>query len=162
MRLQRMRTHALTAFLLVILLSACSTASQVTQPPPPPTSAEQPPSPTALPTAIVTVIPQVITEEPSSQPSGGISFSADVLPILQKSCVNCHGGQRTSANLDLKTYAALMNGSENGAVVIPGDAENSLLVTLPESGKMPKRGAKLTPEQIQILKDWINAGAPNN
>jgi hypothetical protein len=30
------------------------------------------------------------------------------------------------------------------------------------TGAMPKRGPKLTPAQIQIITDWINAGAPNN
>jgi len=30
------------------------------------------------------------------------------------------------------------------------------------NGKMPKRGAKLSDSQIQILTDWVNEGAPNN
>jgi hypothetical protein len=36
------------------------------------------------------------------------------------------------------------------------------LVTLAASGKMPKRGPKLTPIQIQVLTDWVNAGALDN
>jgi hypothetical protein len=55
-----------------------------------------------------------------------------------------------------------MIGSEKGAVITPGDAANSKLVTLTASGKMPKRGSNLTPEQLQQLTDWINAGALNN
>lgn len=162
MRPRRIRNHALIAFILTLLLSACSTAPQTAQPTSmPATATSLPPSPTALPAATATTASPA-TQEAMSQTTSGVSFSADVLPILQKSCVNCHGGQRTSADLDLRTFAALMNGSEDGPVVIPGDAANSLLVTLSESGKMPKRGAKLTPEQIQVLKDWVNAGAPNN
>jgi hypothetical protein len=55
-----------------------------------------------------------------------------------------------------------MLGSQNGVVVTAGDAGNSLLFKLVSSGKMPKRGAKLTAEQLDVIKNWINSGAPNN
>jgi hypothetical protein len=64
--------------------------------------------------------------------------------------------------LDLKTFASLMAGSQNGAVIVPGDATNSKLVQSVQAGKMPKRGAKLTRDQIKLLVDWVNAGAQNN
>ena len=65
-------------------------------------------------------------------------------------------------DLDLKTHASLMAGSDNGPVVAPGDAANSLLVEMVATQKMPKRGPKLTPPQVQILTDWVNQGALNN
>jgi len=55
-----------------------------------------------------------------------------------------------------------MAGSENGAVVIPGDADNSLLAEQVVSQEMPKRGPKLTPPQVQTILDWINQGALDN
>ena len=55
-----------------------------------------------------------------------------------------------------------MAGSFNGVVVIPGNAADSFLVQQLINGEMPKRGPKLTDEQIQIISDWINAGALNN
>jgi hypothetical protein len=76
--------------------------------------------------------------------------------------VNCHGGDRTEEGLVLKTHGDLMAGSDNGPVVAPGDAENSLLVELVTTQKMPKRGPKLTPPQIQLITDWVNQGALNN
>jgi mono/diheme cytochrome c family protein len=91
-----------------------------------------------------------------------VSFSQDVLPILQSRCVNCHGGQRTEKKLDMTSYEKLMAGSEKGAVVIPGDADNSSFIQLVLQGKMPKRGPKLLPEQVQTLVDWVKAGALNN
>jgi mono/diheme cytochrome c family protein len=94
--------------------------------------------------------------------AGSVSFSKDIAPMFQNSCVNCHGGEKTSKALDLKTFASLMAGSQNGAVIVPGDATNSKLVQSVQSGKMPKRGAKLTPDQIKLLVDWVNAGAKNN
>lgn len=94
--------------------------------------------------------------------NGGVSFSKDIMPIFQNTCVNCHGGEKTSKGLDMKTFASLMAGSQNGAILVPGDAANSKIIQSVESGKMPKRGPKLTQDQIQLLVDWINSGAQNN
>jgi mono/diheme cytochrome c family protein len=108
-------------------------------------------------------------EEPAPEPteeqttaSGGVSFSADVMPILMSRCITCHGGDRIEAELVMLDYDNLMKGSENGPVIIAGDAANSYLVELIESQKMPKRGPKLTPPQVQTIIDWINQGALNN
>ncbi len=62
----------------------------------------------------------------------------------------------------MTTYDSLMAGSFNGTVVTPGNAADSFLVQQVVEGEMPKRGPKLTAEQIQIITDWINAGALNN
>ena len=91
-----------------------------------------------------------------------ISFTHDVLPILENSCTNCHGGQRTDKGLNLTTYAALMQGSQNGSVVAAGDAADSKLVELIVNQRMPKRGPKLTPPQVEVITNWVNQGALNN
>jgi mono/diheme cytochrome c family protein len=109
-----------------------------------------------------TAVPTNATPVEAQPAASDVSFSKDILPILESRCINCHGGQRTSEGLDMKTYESLIAGSNNGPVVTPGDAENSNLIQLVVKGKMPKRGPKLTPEQVDILKAWINAGAPNN
>lgn len=62
----------------------------------------------------------------------------------------------------MRTYEALMEGSFNGSVITPGNADDSFLVQQVLDGEMPKRGPKLTTEQIQIIIDWVNAGAINN
>lgn len=62
----------------------------------------------------------------------------------------------------METYESLMAGSQNGPVIVAGSARESLLAQKILSGKMPKRGQKLTAEQVQIIIDWINAGAENN
>lgn len=71
-------------------------------------------------------------------------------------------GSFTSENLNMETYDSLMAGSQNGVVIIAGNAKESLLAGKILKGEMPKRGPKLTPAQVQIIIDWINAGAPNN
>jgi uncharacterized membrane protein len=126
---------------------------------------------TPLPAATFTSVPNL---EPTAQPpvsaptdasapaASTVSFAKDVLPILQSRCFNCHGGQDTRAGLSVASYEALMAGSQHGAVIIPGDPANSLLIQLIQQGKMPKRGTKITADQLQILIDWIQAGALNN
>ncbi len=92
----------------------------------------------------------------------GVSFSNQILPIFKSRCTNCHGGQKLEEGLNLTSYSLLMSGSENGFVIIPGDGTASVLVTSLVERKMPKRGPKLSPEQIQLIIDWINEGALDN
>lgn len=103
------------------------------------------------------------TETPAStNRSSAMSFQADVQPIFKQVCSKCHGGEKTEEGLSLLTYADVMRGSDNGPVIVPGDAANSLLAQQVEKGEMPKRGPKLLPKQIQAIVAWINAGAPDN
>ncbi len=152
----------------VMIVTACGTASvSPTAYVNPPTQEESTPLPeTDVPTAEVPATEIPATDAPlPTEPAavtGAISFAADILPILESRCINCHGGNKTEKGLDLKSYEALMNGSEKGPVLVAGDAVNSPLATLISNGKMPKRGPKLTPEQIELIIAWINAGALNN
>lgn len=91
-----------------------------------------------------------------------VSFKNDVQPILESRCVKCHGGKFPSEGLTLESYEGVMAGSQNEQVVLAGDANSSLLVEKIKSGEMPKRGPKLTPEQIQAIEQWIDSGALNN
>jgi len=91
-----------------------------------------------------------------------VSYAQDVRPILESRCRKCHMGKHVSEGLDMNTYETFLAGSQNGPVIVPGDANDSLLIQKVTAGKMPKRGPKLTPAQIQIITGWINAGALNN
>jgi hypothetical protein len=108
--------------------------------------------------------PTDAASEPAPDESSGtsVSFSADVFPILDSRCINCHGGDRIEGELIMRSYDDLMAGGESGQVIVPGDAANSILVKLVTDKKMPKRGPKLTPIQVQTITDWVNQGAQNN
>ncbi len=99
---------------------------------------------------------------PDTASRSTISYANDVQPILETRCGRCHMGEFTSADLHMETYESLMTGSQNGPVIIPGKANESLLAQKILKGEMPKRGPKLTPAQVQMIIDWINAGAQNN
>ena len=153
-----MKVKFVFLFLIAGLLSAC--ASQTTQ------------TPASQPTQEVVAVKQVpvntsaATEASSSiagtTPGAPVSFNDDILPIFENRCMNCHGQERLEEGLSLRTYSDMMAGSKNGAVVVPGNAANSLLAQLLENQKMPKRGPKLTPPQVQLIIDWINQGALDN
>jgi mono/diheme cytochrome c family protein len=91
------------------------------------------------------------------------SFSADVLPIFQEHCAACHG---SLGGWDGSSYEAVMTSGIHAPVVIPGDAEASLLArkllgTQAEGAIMPPSGA-LPDALIQVILRWIEAGAPDN
>lgn len=149
----------LSLTLLTLIITACGgQATQTPSEPAAPTQAvTQPaPVPTLASTATDATLPA--TEAPVS----GVSFANDVMPILANSCNECHGGKQIKEDLDMRTYEGLMAGSFNGPVLVAGNSADSLLVQQVIKGKMPKRGPKLTAEQIQIISDWIDAGALNN
>ena len=163
------------SILLMVVLAACGGQANTSENPnspaenstnnttteidmPDPTAASADPAPTE---AIAEPEPtaETVAEPPAEMT---VSFSEDVFPIIQSRCINCHGGDRTEGELILRSYEDLMTGGESGLVIIAGDAENSLLVQLVSEQKMPKRGPKLTPVQVQTIADWVNEGANNN
>lgn len=100
--------------------------------------------PTPVPAAPITV-------------GGELTFNALIGPVLKARCASCHGASGIQG-LNVLSYSALLSGSASGAVVIPGDAENSLLVSR-LSGKQA-HFSQLTQAEMESLIAWINAGAP--
>jgi mono/diheme cytochrome c family protein len=99
---------------------------------------------------------------PPSSDSSPVNFAADVLPIFEARCQRCHGSGQAQVGLHLTSQADVLAGSNNGPVVIPGNADGSYLVDLIVSGQMPLGGAKLPESEIQTIINWIDAGAPDN
>ena len=152
--------------LIAGLLSACggqaaeAPVSQPTQVVAAPTEA-----PTQTLAATNTSVPATeapASTEPAAAAGATVSFASEILPIIQSRCINCHGGDRIEEGLSMNTHAEIMAGSENGAILVPGDAASSLIIEMVASGDMPKRGPKLTPPQVQLIADWINQGALDN
>ncbi|MDX1494097.1 MAG: c-type cytochrome domain-containing protein [Longimicrobiales bacterium] len=101
----------------------------------------------------------VVAEVGAHEP---VSFSAEVMPILEKYCWECHSEQNAELGLRLDTYEGVMAGSDYGTVVEAGDPDGSLLVDMVESGDMPEEGDPVSPEELEVLKTWIAEGAENN
>lgn len=93
-----------------------------------------------------------------------LDFARDVLPILQRSCFECHGEKKAAGGLRLDSAAALAKGGASGAVVIaknPAESELLRRIALPKSDNdvMPNRGEPLTAAEIARIKAWIETGA---
>jgi hypothetical protein len=87
-------------------------------------------------------------------------FEADVLPLLKTKCLRCHGEKGKKAELDLRSRAGVLKGSESGPVVVPGKPLDSPLYEAVHSGKMPPgKNPKLSSSEVEILRRWIEGGA---
>src|SRR5262249_29300813 len=88
------------------------------------------------------------------------TFEKDIRPILKAHCFDCHGeGDKLRGGLDLRLRRLMLKGGDDGPVIVPGKPEKSPLFKMVHSGEMPKRGQKLTPDQVALIKQWIAGGA---
>ncbi len=90
-------------------------------------------------------------------------FIHDVVPILKKHCAECHTAGKHKGGFTMNTREELMKENDDGFVLIPGDASNSLLVDLittdDEDLRMPPKGKGLVDKEVAVISAWINAGA---
>ena len=87
-------------------------------------------------------------------------FERDVLPILTKQCLGCHGGLKQNGKLDMRTIPSLLRGGKSGPAVKSGSPGASLLWQRVVSDEMPPNGNKLSAAEKATLKGWIAAGMP--
>ena len=90
-------------------------------------------------------------------------FEKQVKGILVENCVNCHGGEKTKAELNMITRDGLLKGGVDGIVATPFKPEKSRLLKLvrhEEDPNMPDKKPKLSDDKIAALTDWIENGAP--
>jgi mono/diheme cytochrome c family protein len=91
-------------------------------------------------------------------------YSREIKPLLRAHCVSCHGALKQSGGLRLDTAVLLRQGGDSGPAIKARSPDKSLLfakVTAVESDeRMPREGKPLTPDQIELLRRWIAAGAP--
>ena len=71
---------------------------------------------------------QVVPVAAHPQENGSGIFASEIRPILAARCYQCHGPELQQNGLRLDSLAAILKGSANGSVVIPGDSEKSPLV----------------------------------
>ena len=96
-----------------------------------------------------------LSQEPST------NLSSQAYAIIKTNCLVCHGESRTSG-LDLRTDEGVRAGGEGGPVIEPFDAQASRLyqfITHEQKPAMPPK-RKLAEADIDLLRRWIEAGAP--
>lgn len=100
-----------------------------------------------------------------------VSYRIDVQPILRSKCIECHsspeGEGYVKTGLSMATYEDLMRGTIYGPVVVRGDSQHSIFNMLVEgradpSMRMPHERKPLSTKEIEILRLWVDQGAPDN
>lgn len=94
--------------------------------------------------------------------SGQVDFAHQVVPVLRKHCAECHMDEASKGGLSMNTRESLLEGSEDGLVVEPGNAAGSLMLevmlTSDKSERMPPKGPRVPADQVEILRKWIDGG----
>jgi hypothetical protein len=100
----------------------------------------------------------VVTVASAADP---VSYSRDVRPILVERCEGCHQERNKSGRLSVTSISELTVGGVSGPAIKPGDPAASLLLEYISGPKprMPKAGAPLAPEQVALIRTWIEQGA---
>lgn len=95
-----------------------------------------------------------------AQNAGPVDFGRDVFPILQRSCLECHGEKKQEGELQLD----VPQNEQTSAIVVAGDPGSSELIRrilLPDEHDqhMPATGKSLSADEIQTLTEWVRQGA---
>jgi cytochrome c553 len=91
----------------------------------------------------------------------------DVIPLMLLHCTRCHGSQLQEGSLDLRTRASMLKGGQSGPALISGKPDESLMIQLIRTGKMPpptrfvEAGVtEMNDVELQRLTKWVKLGAP--
>ena len=95
----------------------------------------------------------------------GVDFNSEIRPILNKSCLGCHGGVKRQGGLSLLFREdALSKDNDSGIpAIIPGNPSGSELMSRIKhhdlDERMPQDAEPLTETEIALLEKWIKQGA---
>ena len=113
--------------------------------------------PFALALATVPQVPQTQSEP---------VYEGKVQTALKAHCASCHTGESSKSGLDLSTFEGVMKGGDSGRAVVPGKADESLLIHRLEGkgglDSMPLGFKQLSEEKIKSIRDWIDAGCKSS
>ncbi len=93
-----------------------------------------------------------------------VDFSKELEPLFAERCYDCHGAKKQESAFRADNREDLLKGGDHGPAVVPGKSADSILVkvlldTHDDISAMPKKKEKLTPEQINLVRVWIDQGA---
>jgi mono/diheme cytochrome c family protein len=105
--------------------------------------------------------PQQIAQLPLAA-SHTVDFAKEIKPILSTSCAQCHGRGKDKGGFKLDTRETFLKGGDSGPAAMPSKSAESLLIQLVAAvdpdNVMPKKGTRLTAEQVGLLRAWIDQG----
>lgn len=122
-----------------------------------------------LPASVALSAAPDISKLPPPAAKKDLTYDKDIKPMLEKSCVNCHGPEKPKSKYRVDSREAIIKGGESGdPAIIPGKSEKSPFVLysadlvvdmeMPPTDKREKYPA-WTKEQIALVRAWIDQGA---
>lgn len=102
------------------------------------------------------------TPDPAASPE---FYTTKVKPVFDANCARCHMNGNHRGGLNMETREGMLKGGHDGAVLVPGDADKSLIVRLmrhegpkDDPMNMPPNKPKLSDADIAIVAQWVKAG----
>jgi hypothetical protein len=115
--------------------------------------------------ALLAALPALLLAAPLGRAEDKVRFSRDILPVLSENCFRCHGPDAKDRKAKLRLDDE-KNVKRDRGVIVPGKSAESELyqrVTSNDPGDVmppPRLGRKLSARQIELIKRWIDQGAP--
>jgi cytochrome c len=111
--------------------------------------------------------PHAVSAAQTPDPATVEFYQQKVKPIFDANCARCHGGMNHRGGLNIDTMAGMLKGGHDGAVLVPGHPEQSLLIKLirhegPADDPMPMPPPpkeKISDTDIATVTAWVKAGA---
>lgn len=103
---------------------------------------------------------------PPTSTGGSATYATTIAPIFAARCTSCHGETKTKGDLALHTREAVLKGGESGPIVPAGKPQESEMLRrlrLPQDDRdhmPPENKAQLSAEELNLLTNWLLAGAP--
>jgi cytochrome b subunit of formate dehydrogenase len=112
------------------------------------------------PTPTVTPLPTA-TSFPTATPIPGEviqanSWEGSIKVVLDTRCSACHGASALGG-LNILDYVSTLQGGATGPAIVPGDVDASILIQVQSTGDHP---GQLSEDELGLIIDWIEAGAP--
>ena len=104
-------------------------------------------TPTPFPTPLPT---------PTPVPIQTVTWDGGIGTLFESKCGGCHNSTGKIGGLDLTSYQSALAGGNSGPAIVPGDAEASMVVKVQSAGNHP---GQFTPEELELIVEWIDAGA---
>ena len=120
----------------------------------------------ALVSLVLPIETRAIGDEAENKNDAERAFSLKVFPLLKEKCLGCHGADQDDIKGEfsvLSRDAFLRGGESEEPAIVPGKPDEGTLieaVTWEGLEMPPKENDRLTEEQIQLVRRWIEHGAP--
>ena len=102
---------------------------------------------------------------PPAAAKPGVTYDKDIKPVLEKSCVKCHSGEKPKGKYSMESKEKILKGGKEGASIVAGSSAKSAFVhytadlvadmEMPPKDKRDKYPA-LSKEQVGLLRAWID------